>query len=159
MYDSRLKPENALPQVEYFSLASFLWVFYLCFTEIKHYRETVTSQSFDVHSSLRNMDDIPLFLNVTVLEIGCDNLSVELVDFSGSPASPVKSRKYTCSQGQSTDDSFLGCRIEANFYVPPLPGHIRISHHHVTSSSYSVDPSIEPIQEANSVINTSHVHS
>ncbi|KAK7110018.1 endoplasmic reticulum-Golgi intermediate compartment protein 1-like [Littorina saxatilis] len=105
------------------SICSVLFILFLLVSELSLFITPELHSELTVEDPVKHSEKIPVYINITLLKIGCDYVGLDIQDDMGRHEVGFKDNTVKVPFGDA------GCRFESNFLINKVPGNFHVSTH------------------------------
>ncbi|CAC5409530.1 ERGIC1 [Mytilus coruscus] len=106
------------------SISSILFILYLFLSELSLFLTHEVISELTVEDPVRHTEKIPVFINITLPQLKCEYLGIDIQDDMGRHEVGFQddTQKIEVNEGK-------GCRMESHFVINKVPGNFHVSTH------------------------------
>ncbi|XP_052102667.1 endoplasmic reticulum-Golgi intermediate compartment protein 1-like isoform X1 [Mytilus californianus] len=106
------------------SISSVLFILYLFLSELSLFLTHEVISELTVEDPVRHTEKIPVFINITLPQLKCEYLGIDIQDDMGRHEVGFQddTQKIEVNEGK-------GCRMESHFVINKVPGNFHVSTH------------------------------
>ncbi|XP_060075500.1 endoplasmic reticulum-Golgi intermediate compartment protein 1-like [Ylistrum balloti] len=108
------------------SISSVLFILFLFLSELSLFISHETVSELTVEDPVKHSEKIPVFLNITLPNLKCEYLGLDIQDDMGRHEVGFQDNTQ---KFELTTESTEGCRMESHFLVNKIPGNFHVSTH------------------------------
>lgn len=108
------------------SISSVIFIIFLFLSELSLFITVETVSELTVEDPVKHSEKIPVFLNITIPNLECEYLGLDIQDDMGRHEVGFQDNTQ---KFESNTESTKGCRLESHFVVNKVPGNFHVSTH------------------------------
>ncbi|XP_025094806.1 endoplasmic reticulum-Golgi intermediate compartment protein 1-like isoform X1 [Pomacea canaliculata] len=105
------------------SICSVLFILFLFFSELLLFISHEVTSELTVEDPVTHSEKIPVYINITLLKVGCDYVGLDIQDDMGRHEVGFQDNTVKVPQEGG------GCRFESHFLINKVPGNFHVSTH------------------------------